>query len=240
MWWSWAGLPTRIWCDRDGAFAGSFVQELERLGVEVEKIPAEAHWQAARIENANRTLKHIWTKIADEHQLAGTTGHLLTVTSGDTAYNSGVRQCGASPNQWTFGKDPQIPGDLLDITASGGSLMNPSADQELQKRIAVRASADKALIEWRTSEAIRRSVLRATRGTPESYEPGERVAFWRNQRVRKGKRIAPRYVVGNVLGQGRGDNMWISSGGNCISVAKEQLRKAYGTELWIPEDDDII
>ena len=226
MWCSWAGLPTRIWCDRDGASAGSFVQELERLGVEVDKIPAEAHWQAARIENANRTLKHVWTNIADEHQLAGTTGHLLTVTSGNAAYNPGVRQCGASPNQWTFGKGPQIPGDLLDITASGGSLMNPSADEELQNRIAVRASAEKALIEWRTSEAIRRSVLRATRGTPEPYEPGERVAFWRNQKVRKGKMIAPRYVVGNVLGQGRGDNMWISSGGNCISVAKEQLRMA--------------
>ena len=117
--------------------------------------------------------------------------------------------------------------------------MNPSADEELQNRIAVRASADKALIEWRTSEAIRRSVLRATRGTPESYDLGERVAFWRDQRVRKGKMVAPRYVVGNVLNQDRGDNIFISSGGNCISVAKEQLRKAYGTELWIPEDDDI-
>ena len=42
-----------------------------------------------------------------------------------------------------------------------------------------------------------------------------------------------------MLGQDRGDNIWISSGGNCISVAKEQLRKAYGTELWIPEDEDI-
>ena len=65
------------------------------------------------------------------------------------------------------------------------------------------------------------------------------MAFWREQTVRKGKRIAPRYVVGNVLGHDRGDNIWISSGGNCISVAKEQLRKAYGTELWIPEDEDI-
>ena len=54
-----------------------------------------------------------------------------------------------------------------------------------------------------------------------------------------GKRIAPRYVVGNVLGPDRGDNMWVSSGGHCISVAKEQLRKAYGTELWVPEDEDI-
>ena len=45
---------------------------------------------------------------------------------------------------------------MLDMSASGGSLMNPTADEELQKRIAVRASADKAVIEWRTSEAIRR------------------------------------------------------------------------------------
>ena len=117
--------------------------------------------------------------------------------------------------------------------------MKPTADEELQKRIAVRASADKALIEWRTSKAIRRSVLRATRGTPESSGQGERVSFWRQQRIRKGKRIAPRYVVGNVLGPDRGDNLWVSSGGHCISVAKEQLRKAYGTELWVPEDEDI-
>ena len=109
VWCSWAGPPTRIWCDRDGAFAGSFVEELEKIGVEVDKVPAEAHWQAARIENANRTVKHIWKKIADKHQLAGVTGHLLTVTTGTAAYNSGVRQCGASPYQWTFGKDRQIP-----------------------------------------------------------------------------------------------------------------------------------
>ena len=42
-----------------------------------------------------------------------------------------------------------------------------------------------------------------------------------------------------MLGPDRGDNLWVSSGGYCISDAKEQLRKAYGTELWIPEEQDI-
>ena len=239
IWVSWAGLPQKIWCDRDGAFAGSFVETLETYGCEVDKLPAEAHWQAARVENANRTLKHIWKVIADQHQLAGKTGRNLIVSIGTASYNSNVRQCGASAYQWTFGKDPVIPGDLLDATAGTAAQVNPTADSELRRRIAIRASADHALIEWRTSEAIRRSVLRATRGTPQTFQPGERVAFWRQQKVRKGKRIHPRYVVGNVIGEDKDHNYWVSSGGYTVQVAPEQLRRAYDTELWVPDDDDI-
>ena len=129
----------------------------------MDKLPAEAHWQAARVENANRTLKHVWKVIADQHQLAGPTGRNLAVSIGTSSYNANVRQCGASAYQWTFGKDPVIPGDLLDASVGTPSQVNATADDELKRRIAVRASADHALIEWRSSESIRRSVLRATK-----------------------------------------------------------------------------
>ena len=43
VWVAWAGLPQKIWCDRDGAFAGGFVEKLEQFGCQVDKLPAEAN-----------------------------------------------------------------------------------------------------------------------------------------------------------------------------------------------------
>ena len=71
------------------------------------------------------------------------------------------------------------------------------------------------------------------------------MAFWREaKQSKKGKRVHARYVVANVVGpsnKGGVDdpNVWVSSSGHCISVSKEQLRVAYGSELWTPSEEDI-
>ena len=69
---------------------------MEKHGVEVEKFAVEANWQAARIENANRTLKHVWAMTCDEHQLAGKDGQLMAVVIGTASYNSLAMPCRAS------------------------------------------------------------------------------------------------------------------------------------------------
>ena len=75
------------------------------------------------------------------------------------------------------------------------------------------------------------------------YEAGDLVAFWRSAKMRKGKRVPPGWFRATVAGPHKGDesqsNFWVTSGGRCILVSKEQLRPAFGTELWRVQEHDL-
>ena len=117
-------------------------------------------------------------------------------------------------------------------------------DDELRRRARIRASADEKMAAYRLNEAIRNAILRKSRPIRELYHPGEHVAFWRDAKYKQGKkgqrgrRIPAAWYRGVVIGPHKGDgdpkqnNYWISSGGKCILAAREQMRPAFGTELW--------
>ena len=67
-----------------------------------------------------------------------------------------------------------------------------SMDEELRRRVQVRAVAERALTEWDTSEALRAAAQRAPRPHRGFYEAGEKVCWWRDQKIRKGVRIPAR------------------------------------------------
>ena len=85
----------------------------------------------------------------------------------------------------------------------------------------------------------------------ESYEPRELVAFWREAKYRqgrkgqKGKRVPAFWYRGIVIGPHKGDssakqnNYWVTSNGQRILVSREQMRPAFGTELW-PVHEHIL
>lgn len=56
VWASWAGYPQRLRVDKGGAFEGELLDRMQRLGVEVEDLAAEAHWQAGEVETYNGRL----------------------------------------------------------------------------------------------------------------------------------------------------------------------------------------
>ncbi|CAK0879960.1 unnamed protein product, partial [Prorocentrum cordatum] len=243
-WLSWAGYPDHVVCDRDGAFQAAFVEHLEAHDVHVEKPPAETHWQSGRVE-ANITLwKHMAKKVIDTMQLAGVEGMKLMAPAINQSRNSRVRQCGASPYQWTFGKDPRIPDSITDPANSAVVHSAMTADAELAKRARVRALADMAFTEYDRSESLKRAMLRVNRPYRGDYAPGDRVAFWRQAKNKKGKQYPARFIVATVVGPGGSggaddNNVWVQSSGHPILVSKEQLREAHGTELWIPDEEDM-
>ena len=244
-WASWAGYPQSMRLDRDGAFEGEFWEKLTSAGVELEYVPAEAHWQAGDVEAYNRAFQTVASKLIDEHNLVGELDmKMLGVTVG-AALNSKVRMSGASPNQWVFGKDPAVPGDLLNMDGTIEAQQGLQQDQELRRRAQVRAKADAYLSEYRIDEALRRAVSRQGRPPRQRYESGELVAFWRNVKRRKGKLVQPGWFRGTVIGphkgseEGQQSNYWVSSNGRCILVSMEQLRPAFGTELWPVQEDDL-
>ncbi|CAK0847483.1 unnamed protein product [Prorocentrum cordatum] len=126
----------------------------------VEKPPAEAHWQSGRVE-ANITLwKHMAKKVIDTMQLAGVEDMKLMAPAINQSRNSRVRQCGDSPYQWTFGKDPRIPDSITDPANSAVVHSAMTADAELAKRARVRALADMAFTEYDRSESLKRAMFR--------------------------------------------------------------------------------
>eukprot|EP00435_Cladocopium_sp_Y103_P026045 s2476_g6.t1 len=239
IWLSWAGMPEYVRVDRDGAFEGSFYEHLVSCGIDVDAIPAEAHWQAGDVESYNRAFRNVANRIIDEHQLTGWADMQLLGSQVGASLNDKVRMSGASPNQWVFGKNPAIPGDLLNMD---GKLR----DEQLRHRQQVRARADALISEYRVQEALQKAVNRQSRPPRTRYEPGELVAFWRNAKRGKGNKLRqPGWFRGTIIGpqngqpDGQQNNYWVSSNAKCILVSLEQLRPAFGTELWTVQEDDL-
>ncbi|CAK9048607.1 Retrovirus-related Pol polyprotein from transposon RE1 (Retro element 1) (AtRE1) [Includes: Protease RE1 [Durusdinium trenchii] len=132
VWASWAGLPRSIWADQDGAFQGAFAQTLQAHGVELDYVPAEAHWQAGEVEAYNRAFRYTANKIIDEKQLAGDSSMQLLGTLVGSAMNDKVRACGASASQWVFGRNPRVPEALLGPDGQLEVLQGMEQDEQLR------------------------------------------------------------------------------------------------------------
>ena len=244
LWCSWAGYPKELWVDQDGAFQGEFAEKMRSNGVILDHPPAAAHWQVGEVEAYNRAFQHLAAKLVDELSLAGERDMKTLACAAGAAMNDKIRSAGCSAYQWVFGKNPSLPDDILSPDGKYEALQAMELDDELRKRNRVRALADEKLAAYRLNEAVRAAILRKSHPMKETYDPGEIVAFWREARYRqgkkgqKGKRIPAAWYRGTIIGPHKGDsstkqnNFWISSGGKCVLAAREQIRPAFGTELW--------
>ena len=228
-------VPEEVF-DQDGAFEGRFQELLQGVGTNLEHCAADSHWQLGEVESYNRAFQYVAAKVVDEQQLSG--AHEMKVMSAivGQSMNASVRTSGASANQWVFGKDPKAPIDILSPDGKMQAMEALDQDTELRRRHVIRTA------EFKVSDALRRAVLRQGRPGRQSYEAGEPVAFWREARQRKDprtrklKRMPAGWHRGTIIGPHKGDssqsNFWVSSGGRCLLVSREQLRAAYGSELW--------
>ena len=244
LWASWAGYPQVLWVDKDGAFEGDFLERIRSMGTTVDTPPAEAHWQAGEIEAYNRAFKDTARKIIDQYSLQGARDMKTMACAVAAAMNDKIRTSGCSAYQWLFGKSPVIPTDVLSPDGKFEALQAMDVDSELRKRSQIRATADEKVTAYRLNEAVRTAILRKSHPPRETYEPGALVAFWREAKYKqgrkgqKGKRIPASWYRGIIIGPHKGDgsakqnNFWVSSNGKCVLVSKEQLRPAFGTELW--------
>ncbi|CAE7232065.1 GIP [Symbiodinium sp. CCMP2456] len=115
VWASWAGFPEFIHVDKDGAFEGFFAERTQAMGVDMDAIPAEAHWQAGSIEAYNRAFRYAAEKLVDEKQLSGDLEMKILAASVSASMNEKIRTCGCSPSEWLFGRHPRNPWDLLSV-----------------------------------------------------------------------------------------------------------------------------
>lgn len=112
----------------------------ESLGTSVKFIPAEAHWQLGRAESHGGWFARALEKNIKEHSPSDKLAWERCVKHAHVK-NQMIQNYGYTPHQFVVGKNPTVPGDLLNeplhvIPATAGLL-----DSEIQEAQTVRASA---------------------------------------------------------------------------------------------------
>ena len=89
-------------------------------------------------------------------------------------------------HQHAFGRNPHVPGDLLDEPLNVVPATAGLSDLAVAKTPAIRNAARKAVLELQDSSALRRA-LAARPHVPLTFESGDLVAYWRGQKLQNGQ-----------------------------------------------------
>ena len=180
-WISWAGPPSDIILDPAQTNSGEpLVIPLESQGINIRVIAAEAHWQLGKTENHGGWFARVLQRVIDDHSPSSKEEWLECVHHAHIK-NAMIQHHGFSPQQYVFGRNVDIPSDLLNeplrIVPATASLTNAA----IAKSQEMRNSARKAILELQDSRALR-SALAARPRASITYQPGDLVAYWRSQK----------------------------------------------------------
>eukprot|EP00434_Breviolum_minutum_P035842 symbB.v1.2.031741.t1/scaffold3487.1/size55659/4 len=229
-WISWAGPPSDIILDPAQTNLGEpLVIPLESQGINIRVIAAEAHWQLGKTENHGGWFARVLQRVIDDHSPSSKEEWLECVHHAHIK-NAMIQHHGFSPQQYVFGRNVDIPSDLLNeplrIVPATASLTNAA----IAKSQEMRNSARKAILELQDSRALR-SALAARPRASITYQPGDLVAYWRSQKWIKGElhQNGAWYGTAVVLGT-VGRNLILIHRKTVLRCAPEQVRPATSEE----------
>ena len=239
IWFKPYGYPQCIRVDPGGTYAKDFRDYVERHGIFLEVIPAEAHWRIGLIERRNSVLRDIMERIIDAEAVMSDIDIEETIDSATHALNSMTYTHGRPPYMAVFGQIPRVGMGILQDDQS--LVTKPDQPGHLRPDI-LRAEAMKALVEINASQSLRRALLRKT-ATPHHNEllPGQNCAYWRwqNPRGRSTKKRGAWVVARFLAYDPDGKSAWLHSGTTTLQASLEQIRGAHGFENWQPSKEDI-
>ncbi|CAE7675497.1 GIP [Symbiodinium sp. CCMP2592] len=225
--------------DPAGSFRSASVEDFcDRNEIYLDIIPGEAHWQIGTVENAIQGLKTVMTKLsAEDPSLSAEQVMSLAIST----FNQRELVRGFSPVQHVLGSAPDETGRHLhpERPQPPDVILNQPL-QDFRKEAELRASAEKALVEWQAQQRVTRAVNSRTRPS-HLYHPGDLVYFWRTQESGRGKR-SPNTTQGRFLGPARilametrrsaddeprpAHSVWVVRGWHLMKCSPEQLRPA--------------
>eukprot|EP00435_Cladocopium_sp_Y103_P010124 s1396_g2.t1 len=231
-WIRWAGPPDNVIMDPAPTMLGEALQAMfERDGSMTNLIAAEAHWQLGRTENHGGWFARVLDKVLQEQGPTDKPTWEICVRQAHVK-NQMIQSYGYTPHQYVFGRNPSMPGDLLNeplhvVPATAGL-----SDCEIEKAQAIRTAARKAVVELQDDKALRQALLARPR-VPVDFHAGELVAYWRAQKYSKaqgtviqgGQWHGTAMVIGKV-----GRNFIIAHRKQVLRCAPEQLRLATNEE----------
>ena len=185
-WVSWAGAPKELIIDPKRTNLGEAMSHpTEMEGTHVRPIAAEAHWQLGRTERHGGWFETVLRKLIDQFSPQDQDQWLQCVHHAHVK-NEMIQSYGYTPHQFVFGKNPNIPSDLLNeplnVIAATASL----TDEAVAKSQALRTAARKAVVELQDDQSLRRALTARPRVTL-PFQPGDLVAYWRQQKWSQGQ-----------------------------------------------------
>lgn len=241
-WFQTYGYPDVLHLDPEGAFmAKDFARWAQSLGIEVDVIPAEAHWQQSRVERKIALLRDAADKLAEEVPDDVSASEILARCC--AAANELERHGGFSPFQRMLGRSPRTgailarDGNNLPLLDAESTPGHPLAlNLEMQRRAQV------AWLNAQASGRLRRAAL-ARHRRQRLWEVGTAVYYWRAE-DRPGSRTVQRgrwYGPGRVLAtegtragthpERAGSTVWLVVAGRLVRCSPEQLREASASEI---------
>ena len=224
------GPPQEVIMDQARTNLGEPLQKyLENLGVYVRPIPGEAHWQLGRTETHGGWFARILEKTMQSQMPTDRETWEQCVLHSHVK-NSMIQFYGYTPHQYVFGKNPNIPQDLLDEPIGVVPATASLSDDMVAKAQALRFSALRAVLETQDDQALRRALAARPRKLIQ-FEPGDLVAYWRAQKytqegvVQGGRWWGTAVVLGAV-----GKNYLVVHRRQIFRCAPEQLRPATNEE----------
>eukprot|EP00435_Cladocopium_sp_Y103_P016757 s3691_g4.t1 len=234
-WFAWAGNPRELVIDPARTNLGKALTEpCELEGTHVSVIAAEAHWQLGKVEVHGGLFSRLLDKVIHERGPKNQEEWLDCVRHCHVK-NATIQTHGYTPSQIVFGKNPDLPGELLTepqkvIPCTAGLL-----EESVEKAQATRHAAKKALLEMQDAKNMRRALAARPRAA-RTFRAGDIVAYWRDQKwsqgvlSRGGRWYGSAVVLGNI-----GKNVVIVHRNHVLRCAPEQLRLATHAERQLVE-----
>ena len=237
-WVRWAGPPESVIVDPAQTMLGeAFQSYLESMGTHCKVIAAEAHWQLGRTENHGGWFGRILQKMIDEHSPSNKEEWLECVGHARVK-NQSIQSYGFTPFQHVFGKNPNLPGDLMSEPLHIVPATVGLHDEAIARAQAMRRSARMAVVALQDDKAVRAAMSGRPRVVME-FKAGELVAYWRQQKViqgtvQQGGRWHGTAVVIGMVGR----NVIVAHRKQIFRCAPEQLRPATSEERTMIESPE--
>ena len=227
-WVNWAGPPKEVILDPARTNLGkAMVEPTELEGTHVLVTAAGAHWQLGKTEVHGGWFSRVLSKVLEQKSPENKEEWLECVIQSHVK-NQMIQNYGYTPSQFIFGKNPELPGDVLNGTAS-------LQDQALARKYAVRSAARQAVLQLQDDQSLRGALIaRPRRDKP--FNSGDVVAYWRDQKWSKGllSQGGRWYGSGIVIGL-VGRNVIVAHRNHILRCAPEQVRLATGEERSLVE-----
>ncbi len=227
------GVPSKIRLDPAGAWRSREMNEYwNTLGVELDTIPAEAHWQISHVERAVQCTKAMMDKIA-AHDPEVSCEEALSEAIRIENEREVVR--GYSPAQHALGRSPDESGRFHESGILGiPPQLCENGEGDFERNSDRMRVAEKAFSDWTHNDRLNRA--KNTRSYQvKMFSPGDLVFVWRIQGSgqKRGGFTGPARVLAmetSVSDDGShyrpGSVVWLVRGARLIKAAPEQLRKA--------------
>ena len=209
QWVSWAGYPKQLSVDPAKPNISEAMADLcEANGFQLNMIAGEAHWQLGRVERHGGWFAQMPDRVVQDVGVSSQSEFKDSVVHTQCAKNSLINVHGVSPYQLVFGRNPQLPSDLLQIdpdVAASEAIVNYDGHARSNQ---IRQSARQSVLACQDSAALR-AALRARPRPVKPFCSGDWVYCWRSQKWIGGKLIKGDQWCGAGMLPGQIGRNWV-------------------------------